>query len=192
MGSGRLPAGDYANSRYSPLSQLTRENVAKLQIKSVVQTGIPRGHEGQPLVVGTTMYAVTPFPNISDRARPDTRRSRSVDCSSRIPTGARSASHAATSSIAARATPTARSSTHCSMATWSRSTRRPASRSGARRSATSTSGETMTDGAARRRRTTSSSATPAASSACAARSSRSSQRRPRSLARRTTPVPTTK
>jgi PQQ-dependent dehydrogenase (methanol/ethanol family) len=26
-------------------------------------TGIPRGHEGQPLVVGQTMYVVTPFPN---------------------------------------------------------------------------------------------------------------------------------
>jgi alcohol dehydrogenase (cytochrome c) len=63
-GQWTLPAGDYANSRYSPLAQLTRENVSKLQIKSVVQTGITRGHEGQPLVVGSTMYAVTPYPNL--------------------------------------------------------------------------------------------------------------------------------
>jgi PQQ-dependent dehydrogenase (methanol/ethanol family) len=62
-GQWTLPAGDFANSRYSPLNQLTRDNVGKLRIVSVVQTGIARGHEGQPLVVGSTMYAVTPYPN---------------------------------------------------------------------------------------------------------------------------------
>ncbi len=62
-GEWRMPAGDYANTRYSPLAQLTKENVSKLKVVSVVQTGIPHGHEGQPLVVGSTMYAVTPWPN---------------------------------------------------------------------------------------------------------------------------------
>jgi PQQ-dependent dehydrogenase (methanol/ethanol family) len=62
-GQWTLPAGDYANSRYSPLAQLTRANVANLKLMTVVQTGIPRGHEGNPLVVGSTMYAVTPYPN---------------------------------------------------------------------------------------------------------------------------------
>ena len=28
-----------------------------------MSTGIPHGHEGGPLVVGSTLYMVTPFPN---------------------------------------------------------------------------------------------------------------------------------
>src|SRR4051812_32437084 len=59
----RLPAGDFANTRYSSLDQLTRDNVGKLKVLTVVQTGVVHGHEGQPLVVGNRMYAVTPWPN---------------------------------------------------------------------------------------------------------------------------------
>ena len=62
-GEWTLPAGDLANTRYSPLNQIDRENVADLQIASTMTTGIPRGHEGNPLVIGDTMYVVTPFPN---------------------------------------------------------------------------------------------------------------------------------
>jgi PQQ-dependent dehydrogenase (methanol/ethanol family) len=62
-GEWRLPAGDLANTRYSPLAQLTHDNVSKLKIVNVVQTGIARGHEGQPLVVGSMMYSVTPYPD---------------------------------------------------------------------------------------------------------------------------------
>jgi len=58
-----LPAGDVANTRYSTLSQITTENVAKLKVYTTVSTGIPHGHEGNPLVVDNTMYIVTPFPN---------------------------------------------------------------------------------------------------------------------------------
>lgn len=62
-GEWTLPAGDYANTRYSPLSQITTENVKNLKVVGTMSTGIPRGHEGQPLVVNNTMYVVTPFPN---------------------------------------------------------------------------------------------------------------------------------
>ncbi|HEX5420741.1 MAG TPA: PQQ-dependent dehydrogenase, methanol/ethanol family [Gammaproteobacteria bacterium] len=62
-GEWRLPALDLANSRYSQLNQIDTENAATLQVISVASTGIPHGHEGQPLVVGDTMYVVTPFPN---------------------------------------------------------------------------------------------------------------------------------
>lgn len=62
-GEWRLPAGDYANTRFSPLDQITTSNVANLRVRTTMSTGIPRGHEGQPLVVGHTMYVVTPFPN---------------------------------------------------------------------------------------------------------------------------------
>ncbi len=34
-----------------------------LHVVTTFSTGIPHGHEGQPLVFGDTMYVVTPFPN---------------------------------------------------------------------------------------------------------------------------------
>jgi len=63
-GEWRLPAGDYANTRYSSLSQINATNVANLKVVTTMSTGVPRGHEGQPLVVNGTMYVVTPFPNL--------------------------------------------------------------------------------------------------------------------------------
>lgn len=62
-GQWTLPAGDYANTRYSPLDQINAKNVNDLKIVGTMSTGIPHGHEGQPLVVNGTMYVVTPFPN---------------------------------------------------------------------------------------------------------------------------------
>jgi lanthanide-dependent methanol dehydrogenase len=62
-GEWHLPAGDYANTRFSPLDQINTSNVSGLRVTTTMSTGIPRGHEGQPLVVGKTMYIVTPFPN---------------------------------------------------------------------------------------------------------------------------------
>jgi PQQ-dependent dehydrogenase (methanol/ethanol family) len=55
--------GDLANDRFSPLAQINTQNVKNLKITSTVMTGIPHGHEGNPLVVGSTMYVVTPYPN---------------------------------------------------------------------------------------------------------------------------------
>src|SRR5690606_22553832 len=63
-GEWHLPAGDYANTRYSPLAQIDTGNVGGLGVVTTFSTGIPRGHEGQPLVVGDMMYVVTPFPNL--------------------------------------------------------------------------------------------------------------------------------
>src|SRR5712672_3906407 len=58
-----MPAGDYANQRYSKLNQITAANVGKLQVAWTFSTGVLRGHEGGPLIVGNTMYVHTPFPN---------------------------------------------------------------------------------------------------------------------------------
>lgn len=58
-----LQTGDYANTRYSKLSQINRDNVGDLQVAWTFSTGVLRGHEGGPLVVGDTMYVHTPFPN---------------------------------------------------------------------------------------------------------------------------------
>ena len=54
---------DYAATRYSPLKEITADNVARLQVAWQHDTGVERGHEAAPLVVGKTMYVVTPFPN---------------------------------------------------------------------------------------------------------------------------------
>jgi PQQ-dependent dehydrogenase (methanol/ethanol family) len=59
-----MPAGDFANTRYSTLKQITAENVGKLQVAWTFSTGVLRGHEGNPLVIGDMMYVHTAFPNI--------------------------------------------------------------------------------------------------------------------------------
>jgi PQQ-dependent dehydrogenase (methanol/ethanol family) len=59
-----LQTVDAANTRYSPLDGITAENVARLQVAWTFSTGVLRGHEGAPLVVGAVMYVHTPFPNI--------------------------------------------------------------------------------------------------------------------------------
>ncbi len=51
-----MPAGDYANSRYSKLKQINAANVGKLQVAWTFSTGVLRGHEGGPLIVGNMMY----------------------------------------------------------------------------------------------------------------------------------------
>ena len=58
-----MPAGDYANTRYSKLDQINASNVGKLQVAWTFSTGVLRGHEGGPLIIGNMMYVHTPFPN---------------------------------------------------------------------------------------------------------------------------------
>jgi lanthanide-dependent methanol dehydrogenase len=58
-----MPAGNYAGTRHSTLKQITADNVGKLQVAWTFSTGVLRGHEGAPLVVGDVMYVHTPFPN---------------------------------------------------------------------------------------------------------------------------------
>jgi len=62
-GEWRMPAGDYGNLRFSTLNGITTANAAHLRVITTFSTGVARGHEGQPLVFGNTMYVVTPFPN---------------------------------------------------------------------------------------------------------------------------------
>lgn len=63
-GEWTLPGRDYANTRYSSLAEINATNVRNLRVASTMSTGLVNGHEGQPLVVGSTMYVVTPFPNL--------------------------------------------------------------------------------------------------------------------------------
>src|SRR5438067_8436830 len=59
-----MPTGDYFNQRYSKLNQINSSHVGKLQVSWTFSTGVLRGHEGAPLVIGNVMYLHTPFPNI--------------------------------------------------------------------------------------------------------------------------------
>ena len=58
-----MPTGNYANQRYSTLDQITAANASKLHPVWSFSTGVLRGHEGGPLIIGDTMYVHTPFPN---------------------------------------------------------------------------------------------------------------------------------
>jgi lanthanide-dependent methanol dehydrogenase len=58
-----MQAGDFKNQRYTELKQITKDNVKSLSVAWTFSTGVLRGHEGGPLVIGDTMYVHSPFPN---------------------------------------------------------------------------------------------------------------------------------
>lgn len=58
-----MPNGDYASTRYSKLDQINTSNVKDLRVAWTFSTGVLRGHEGGPLVLGDVMYIHSPFPN---------------------------------------------------------------------------------------------------------------------------------
>ncbi|MGA2551200.1 MAG: methanol/ethanol family PQQ-dependent dehydrogenase [Burkholderiaceae bacterium] len=62
-GNWASQAGDEYNHRFSTLNQINAGNVNKLQVAWTFSTGVLRGHEGSPLVIGDTMYIHSPFPN---------------------------------------------------------------------------------------------------------------------------------
>src|SRR5882672_10069065 len=64
-GEWLLPGRDFAGSRFSPLDEITPRNAKNLHVSWTFSTGVLRGHEGQPLVVGNTMYIITPYPNVA-------------------------------------------------------------------------------------------------------------------------------
>ncbi|MBC7832902.1 MAG: methanol/ethanol family PQQ-dependent dehydrogenase [Hyphomicrobium sp.] len=59
-----MQQGDYQAHRYSKLDQINTKNVGSLKVAWTFSTGVLRGHEGSPLVIGSMMYLHTPFPNI--------------------------------------------------------------------------------------------------------------------------------
>lgn len=59
-----MPAGNYNNQRYSSLHQINKKNINELNMAWSFSTGVLRGHEGNSLVIGDTLYIHTPFPNI--------------------------------------------------------------------------------------------------------------------------------
>ncbi|HVM23442.1 MAG TPA: methanol/ethanol family PQQ-dependent dehydrogenase [Sphingomicrobium sp.] len=62
-GNWTMPGKNYASTRFSALDQITAANVSSLTPAFTFSTGTNRGFEAPPLVVGGTMYIVTPYPN---------------------------------------------------------------------------------------------------------------------------------
>ena len=58
------PAKDYASTRFSSLAEIDTTNVGRLSESFSFSTGVLRGQESAPLVVGSTMYVITPYPNL--------------------------------------------------------------------------------------------------------------------------------
>jgi PQQ-dependent dehydrogenase (methanol/ethanol family) len=63
-GQWMMAQKDYANTRFSGLRQINTSNIDQLKAVTTFSTGFVAGHEAQPLVVGDTMYLITPFPNV--------------------------------------------------------------------------------------------------------------------------------
>jgi lanthanide-dependent methanol dehydrogenase len=63
-GQWPMAAKNYASTRFSGLQEINADNAKGLQVAWTFSTGVNRGQEAAPIVVGDTMYVVTPFPNI--------------------------------------------------------------------------------------------------------------------------------
>src|SRR3954467_2659429 len=63
-GQWTMPGKNPQAWRFSGLDQINTSNAKNLRVAWTFSTGVNRGHEAAPIVVGDTMYVVTPFPNI--------------------------------------------------------------------------------------------------------------------------------
>jgi glucose dehydrogenase len=63
-GQWTMPGKNFQNTRYSALDQINIENAKNLRVAWTFSTGVERGQEAAPLVVGDTIYVVTGYPNI--------------------------------------------------------------------------------------------------------------------------------
>ncbi|MCC7240732.1 MAG: PQQ-binding-like beta-propeller repeat protein [Acidobacteria bacterium] len=52
--------GDWGQTRYSPLTEIRRENVTRLRPAWIAQTGVVGSFESTPIVLGHEMYVTTP------------------------------------------------------------------------------------------------------------------------------------
>jgi PQQ-dependent dehydrogenase (methanol/ethanol family) len=62
-GQWTRPAKDFASTRFSGLTEIDTTTVKSLHPIMTFSTGVIKGHEAAPVVVGSTMYIVTPYPN---------------------------------------------------------------------------------------------------------------------------------
>lgn len=62
-GQWQSPAKDYANTRFSELTQINKQSVKNLQVAFTVSTGALGGQESSPIYADGTLFFVTPFPS---------------------------------------------------------------------------------------------------------------------------------
>lgn len=62
-GQWLMPAKNYAATRYTTLAEITPANAKNLHEVFSFSLGVNKGQEAAPLVVGSTMYIVSAFPN---------------------------------------------------------------------------------------------------------------------------------
>jgi PQQ-dependent dehydrogenase (methanol/ethanol family) len=62
-GQWAMPAKDVASTRYSSLDEINAQNVKNMKVAFTFSTGVDKGEEAAPLVVGDAMYIVSPYPN---------------------------------------------------------------------------------------------------------------------------------
>ena len=56
-----MPAKNYASTRYSELTEINVENVKNLQVAFTFSTGVNKGQEAAPLIVGTPCISSPPI-----------------------------------------------------------------------------------------------------------------------------------
>jgi lanthanide-dependent methanol dehydrogenase len=59
-----MPTKNSAGTRYSDLAEITTSNAKDLRVAFTFSTGVNKGQESAPIVVGGALYLVTPYPNI--------------------------------------------------------------------------------------------------------------------------------
>lgn len=59
-----MPAKNFASTRNSELAEITPGTVKSLRVSFTFSVGVNRGQESSPLLVGSTMFVLSPFPNI--------------------------------------------------------------------------------------------------------------------------------
>jgi alcohol dehydrogenase (cytochrome c) len=59
-----MPGANTALTRFSTLTDINSKNVGTLRSAYTFSMGVNRGQESSPLVIGNTLYVVSPYPNI--------------------------------------------------------------------------------------------------------------------------------
>ena len=59
-----MPGANTALTRFSTLTDINSKNVGTLRSAYTFSMGFNRGQESAPLVIGNTLYVVTPYPNV--------------------------------------------------------------------------------------------------------------------------------
>ena len=62
-GQWTMPSKNYASTRYSSLTEITPQNVRRLEPVVTFSLAVNKGQEAAPIVVDNTMYIVTAYPN---------------------------------------------------------------------------------------------------------------------------------